>query len=82
MHFTSSVAIGGLVLVGCRSNGSEARPSFHLVLDYVTDGLLERLEVNGYSHVSPDARRVVILGDGGNTAFVFQVSDEGWFYVL
>jgi hypothetical protein len=52
-------------------------PKKQLVLDYVTDRIIETLEVAGRPYVSPDLQTLVILGNTGNTISSYAVAEDG-----
>ena len=63
---------GGKVVVNC---GSQT-PGL-LVLDYLTDEVLQMLNVTGDPYVSPDSRFLVTVDNAELKISVYTVSDEG-----
>lgn len=63
---------GGKVVVNC---GSQAQGV--VVLDYLTDEVLEMLNVTGDPYVSPDSRFLVTVDNTQRKISVYKVSDEG-----
>ena len=69
---------GGQVLVYCTSSSDQQRVTYsRLTLDYVTDHVLDVINVAGEPHVSPDGRTVVTVDRRTNTLSVYNVGDSG-----
>ena len=70
------------MMVSCQQpDAAVSAPDFLLILDYVTDAVLEKSDIGGRIYVSPDARHVVVLARNGKTVSAYKVSDEGNFQV-
>ena len=68
------------MVISCASpDDLTAEPKKQLVLDYVTDRVIETLELAGKSFVSPDLRSLVILSSAGKTISVYMISEDGKF---
>ena len=70
-------AIGGQILVHCKAAVGEIETNSVLVLDYVTDKIMEQKRLNGDSFVSPDSRYMVVVDDDGDTITVHKINDDG-----
>ena len=69
--------LGGQILVHCKAASGEIEINSLLVLDYVTDKIMEQKRLNGDSFVSPDSRYVVVVDDDGDTITVHKINDDG-----
>ena len=69
--------LGGQILVHCKAAIGEIETNSLLVLDYVTDKIMEQKRLNGDSFVSPDSRYVVVVDDDGDTITVHKINDDG-----
>ncbi len=70
-------AVGGQILVHCKAAEGEIETNSVLVLDYVTDKVMQQKRLNGDSFVSPDSRFLVVVDDDGDTITVHRVKDNG-----
>ena len=68
---------GGQILVHCKAALGEIETNSVLVLDYVTDKIMEQKRLNGDSFVSPDSRYMVVVDDDGDTITVHRINDDG-----
>ena len=69
--------LGGQILVHCKAAMGEIETNSLLVLDYVTDKIMEQKRLNGDSFVSPDSRYMVVVDDDGDTITVHKINDDG-----
>lgn len=69
------------MMVSCQHPDAVATPEFLLILDSVTDAVLEKSDVGGRLYISPDARHVIVLAGNGKTVSAYKLSDEGNFQV-
>ena len=69
--------LGGQILVHCKAAIGEIETNSLLVLDYVTDKIMEQKRLNGDSFVSPDSRYMVVVDDDGDTITVHKINDDG-----
>ena len=65
------------MLVYCTSSDQQRVTYSRLTLDYVTDHVLDVINVAGEPHVSPDGRTVVTVDRRTNTLSVYNVGDSG-----
>ena len=65
------------MIIYCRSAVGEGGPSVRLVLDYVTDRVLEHAELEGEPHLSPDGRYLVLIDNKEDSFSVSKVNDDG-----
>lgn len=67
-------------MISCTSpDDVKSEPKKQLVLDYVTQRVIEVLEVGGRPYVSPDLQNLVILGNSGNTISTYAISEDGTY---
>jgi hypothetical protein len=72
------VITGGRIVIGCAESDDVSTGATHqLVLDYVTDKVIDQLNVGGRLFTSPDLRNLVVVNKGGNTITVFNVATDG-----
>ena len=64
-------------MVHCVTSLASPRRSSRLVLDYVTDKVVEYTDLGGEPHVSPDGRFMVVVNRDDNTLSVYRVHDNG-----
>ncbi len=64
-------------MVHCKSGGGEQDANSQLILDYITDAVLEERRLNGDPYVSPDSRFMVVVNDNGDTITVHRITDNG-----
>ena len=77
-HSNEAVPVlGGQILVHCKVGVGEIETNSLLVLDYVTDKVMEQKRLNGDSFVSPDSRYMVVVDDDGDTITVHKINDDG-----
>lgn len=65
------------MVVHCLGDPDKPEHSFRLVLDYVTDKVLDQEELGGEPYLSPDSRFLVTVKDDGNTVSVHRLGDDG-----
>jgi len=71
------IPLGGKVMVHCVSSLSAPHRSSRLLLDYVTDKVVEYTDLGGQPHISPDGRFMVVINSEDNTLAVYRVHDNG-----
>ena len=64
-------------MVHCLSSLSSPQRSSRLILDYVTDKVIEYTDLGGEPHVSPDGRFMVVINKADNTLAVYRIHDDG-----
>jgi len=71
------------VVISCASpDDVTAEPKKQLVLDFVTDKVIETLNVSGKLYVSPDLRNLVVLGNMGHSVSAFTIADDGIIFII
>ena len=63
--------------VHCTAPPGESPTSSRLLIDYVTDTVIQQIHLGGDLYVSPDARYLVIVEVDGNTISVNRILDDG-----
>lgn len=64
-------------MVYCTAPEGEDVKSSRLVLDYITDKVLDFVDLGGQPHVSPDSQYTVTVDTNTNTIAVYKVNDDG-----
>ena len=64
-------------MVHCVNSLSSPRRSSRLLLDYVTDKVVEYTDLGGEPHISPDGRFMVVIDRDDNTLAVYRIHDNG-----
>ena len=77
-----SLTTGGKVIVFCHSPVGEPEKTSQLILDYVTDAVLEHNDIHGEPYVSPDGRHIITIDEVGNNMRVFRVTDQGEYTLI
>ena len=65
------------MIVYCKAPIGQPQKNSRLVLDYITDKVLDYIDLAGEPYVSPDGRRMVTVDRTSNTLAVFNVNDVG-----
>ena len=65
------------MIVQCDAPNGKEKKLNRLVLDYITDEVLEVSDLSGEPHVSPDGQYLVTVDKDTNTIAVYRVKDNG-----
>ena len=65
------------MIVHCSAPSGEEKRLSRLVMDYITDEVLEVSDLAGEPHVSPDGQYLVTVDKDTNTIAVYRVKDNG-----
>ncbi|XP_013388750.1 follistatin-related protein 5-like [Lingula anatina] len=71
------VPLGGYVVVDCRSPAGKPPQEKQLLMDYITDAVINERDVIGQPYVSPDSRYIVSVDNKEQSVTIQRVSDEG-----
>ena len=70
---------GGKIVVFCHTPEGKDAETSQLVIDSVTDSVLQQSKIHGRPYISPDGRNVVTIDEVGDNISVYKVTDDGMF---